>query len=330
MDGVDFPAAQMEAAAIKHQGGEWKTNLSPCMEYMSEGAVLQGIEILKNWSGVFPKANTWVGKNCGVPSLVVRIDCIVDADDVIRPYEIEERPCGLGLTGLCNQGFAENLKRVQASWPAIRWVQSQYRATDDELHFGPGLTLEEAVNHDGMLLVRSRPEETDFHQLEDRSVSSVSREGDKGYGLHFGWWDVISCMHDGDLDWYLTPALTTASVLKPVQGTRSRHIKVHLPHDQKRELQARGVPMRRSDTDSIPQLLKLIRGQPTSQMYRQPFVEPMRLTHQPSRNAIYRIFYGFNLATGDWEPLGGVWMALDSLIVHGTDQTVTGPLLFRE
>lgn len=330
MDGTDFPGAEASAGAIQHHAGAWKTNLSQEIEYLPEDAMLQGIEILKAWSSVFPVGNTWVGKNCSVPSLVVRIDCVVDASGAIKPYEIEERPCGLGLTGLCNPFFARNLAKVQASWPAIRWVQSQYRATDDELHFGPGLTLEEAIDHDGMLLVRSRPEETDFHQLEDRSVSSVSREGDKQYGLHFGWWDLISCAHDGDFDWYVTPALEQASVLKPVQGTRSRHIKVYLPPDLKQDLRVRGVPMRKSDTDSVSQLVKLIRSQPTSSMYRQPFVEPMRFTHEPSRNAIYRFFYGFDLATGDWKPLGGVWMALDSLIVHGTDQTVTGPLLFRE
>ncbi|GEM_PF-1428651 len=330
MDGVDFPGAEAPSGAIKHHGGEWRTNLSQEVEYMPTEAVFQGVEILKDWSRVFPVGNTWVGKHCGVPSLIVRIDCVVDVYNQIRPYEIEERPCGLGLTGLCNPAFAQNLKRVQASWPAIRWVQSNYRATDDELHFGPGLTLEEAKDHEGMLLARSRPEETEFHELEDRSVSSISHEGNKQYGLQFGWWDLVSSTHDGDLDWYISPALASASVLKPVQGTRSRHIKVHLPQGMKQELRERGVPMRKSDTDSIPQLLKLIRSQPTSQMYRQPFVEPMRLLHEPSRNAIYRMFYGFDLATGKWRPLGGVWMALDSLIVHGTDQTVTGPLLFRE
>jgi hypothetical protein len=88
-----------------------------------------------------------------------------------------------------------------------------------------------------------------------------------------------------------------------------------------------GVVITRRCIEPLSQVRRLVSKQPGKAMYLQPFVPPMRLEHAPGYNAIYRMYFGFDLVRLEWIPLHGVWMALASLIVHGTDKTMTGPLL---
>lgn len=320
--------ASEQSPPVAQKFGSWDTAFSPVREVMPKGAIEQCLDIISRWQCLFPLANTWVGQKHRVPSLFVRLDCVIAPDGEVKVYEVEERPCGFGLTASCNSSFAQRLVGVQQTWPAIRWVKSEHRHTDDELWFGQGLDLAEARNYDGCLLVRSRPEETAFHELEDRAVSSVSKEGDKNYGVDLGWWNTITVADDGSGSLVLSPSLPDAAVLKPTQGTRSRLIKVYLTTERRQNLRDRGFAV--NGSDSLTQLTKLVGKQPNRQMFCQPFVEPMLFLHQPGRNGIHRIFFGFNLETGAWVPLGGVWMALDDLIVHGTNRTITGALTVEE
>lgn len=303
-------------------------NLSPAEETMPEAAVEEGKEILARWAGIFPGANTWVAKEHGVPSLFVRLDCVVDSAGRLRIYEIEERPCGMGITMRVNPHFALRLTELKRRWPQFRSVKSDTRPTDDELWLGEPLSLAEAREHDGLLLVRSRPEEDQFHCLEDRAVSSVSEEGNKSYGETFGWWHPVTARPDDEPgSFYLEPAIAGPSVIKPRRGTRSRFVSVYVPKTEREQLRQR-IVFGSGECQGIAQIEKLVARQPNRAMYCQPLIEPMRLPHQPDFNCIYRFFYGFDPEKGQWVPLGGVWMGLDALIVHGTDRTVTGPLRF--
>lgn len=306
--------------------GSWKLDFNGHTEVMSGEAVEQSIELLSRWERIFPGGNTYVAREHGVPSLAVRLDCTVDADGKLHVFEVEERPCGFGLTRLCNPAFAERVDSLRTRWPEFRWVASDTRPTDDELWLGPALSVSEAHEYSGNLLLRGRPEEEIFHQFEHRAVSSVSCEGDKAYGVALGLWHRIEYVTDGEEGW-LTPQLPEACVLKPLQGTRSRLVKVYMSNAYASALRARGYSVSSRELESARQLEKLVSRQPERAMYCQPFILPMQLSHLPAHNMIYRMFFGFDPSTREWKPLHGVWMALDAFVVHGTNKTITGPLL---
>lgn len=305
----------------------WTMNLSPVEVTVPQGAVQEGVGLLERWAKLFPGKDTWVWAAHSVPSLITRIDGIVDDAGSLKCYEIEERPCGIGITANQQPRFRGLLASVMSSWPSLRWVSCKERPADDELWLGAPLSLAEARTHTGQLLVRSRPEQVEYHELEDRAVSSVSAEGDKAYGEVFGWWRKLTLAWDAEERAFgLSQSLPDPCILKPLRGTRSRFVRVFASVAHRERLRERGFAINSKDCDSVSQIVKLMRTGTGGAMYCQPLIEPMRLPHEPGKNAIVRIFYGYDLRAREWVPLGGVWMALDSLIVHGTDRTVTGPL----
>jgi len=317
---------------VRHGSGQaWEYAFSSQEELFPDTAISQAREYLSIWQGLF-SGDTWVKREHNVPSFIVRLDCVVH-DGELQVYEIEERPCGLGMIPLCNPFFGERLAAHLSKWPEIRWVAGPGRDTDDELAFGSPLSLQEALRYDGPLLVRSRPEDHEFHALENRSVSSISREGDKRYGVEMGWWDEITArmeFEDRDRVYVTDPSLSDPCVIKPRRGTRCNLVKVVMRAKQREALRDRGIIVGKGDCESPDQVAKLIFQQPHRTMYRQPLIVPLKLSHQPDKNAIFRMYFGYDPNAKEWTPLGGMWMALNSLIVHGTNNTVTGPLIFRD
>jgi hypothetical protein len=314
----------------------WTANVSNVVETVPQSAVQSLLGIIKKWQRLFPLANTWVGRQFGVPSLFVRADFVLHNGEA-RIYEIEDRPCGFGVATQINPFFFERATAIRQKWPEIRWVKSDYRVTDDEPFFGPPLTLEEAMAQvTAKVLVRSRPEESKYHVLEDRSVSTVSKEGDKRYGIPLGLWHPVTAKVEEGYDgrsssFYLDPPLTEPCVLKPTQGTRAKLVKVFYPHPHPQNKKPRtDVITGGGEIESIGRLTKLVSKQPCRQMFCQRFIPPMRFPHQSDKNGIYRLMFGFDPSTWDWKPLGGLWNALDRLVVHGTEETTLGPLVCEE
>jgi hypothetical protein len=327
---MNQPASSTEVR--RNTIGGWEANFSSVTESVTQNVVNRLIDILHQWQSIFPLANTWVGQEYKIPSLFVRLDFVIH-DGKVWVYEIEDRPCGLGFTSAINTFFAERAAAMKKKWPEIRWVKSAFRETDDEPFFGPPLSLEDALTGDyPHLLVRSRPEEVAYHPLEERSVSTVSEEGNKRYGTALKWWDIVTAHQNEDGRWYLDSPLQGPCVVKPVQGTRARLVMVHYPNQNPEATKKQSrtdIVTGGGEIRSVGALIKTIAQQPNRQMCVQPFIPPMRLPHQPHLNTIYRFLFGFDPVCREWVPLGGTWNALDRLIVHGTDRTVFGPLVFQ-
>lgn len=309
-----------EAATVTaHNFGIWTTPRSTDVETMPKGAIEQGLALVARWERLFPLGDTWVGREHGVPSLIVRLDCVVSPSGELGIYEVEERPCGIGMEWEVNPFFRSRFEPIRRTWPSFSWVQSPTRATDDVHWLGEPLALERALEGEELVLVRSRPEETDYHPLESRSISSVSREGCKAYGLALGLWDEVRARRNGDGEYELDPPLIDYSFLRPVQATRARGIYAHVPP---------GTRRRKSDKVSLSRLGRVVAQHGV--MYRQPFIPPMEFPHQRDRNGIYRFFIARDLARKRWVPVGGMWAASPSIIVHGNEDTIFGPLHFEE
>lgn len=281
--------------------GGWRFNTSLETEYFE--FVEEGKEILKKWERIFPKEKTWVQKNFGVPSLIVRMDCTV-YDGKLGIYEIEERPSQVGIARVINRQFAEILKKLMAEWPEFVAVISPRRGQkigDDGLwiqtiQYFP----EELPKNINKVIVRAEPTEVEFHCLQPKSVSTVTAKGNKSYGEKLGWWKKIrsgSC-----LPW------EEGFVLKPLQGSKMQNVEIWDPEQRPRS----------STRDQVLATLE------KNVMYCQPFLPPIK---KGGDWCMYRPFYGYSPKEKDWVPMGGIWVARSNLRVHGTRDAVFGPLL---
>lgn len=301
----------------------WEFNVHPHVEYLSPSVVEKSLDLVRRWAAVFPREETWVQQEHGVPSLFIRIDATLDDNGNPLVYEPEDRPCGMGAMSVMDPTFARILNTLQCEWPKFDWVSCAERNTDDVLWLGPPLSYEAAMTSKGLLLPRNRPEDSRYHPLVSRAVSTVATEGSKRCLEQLGLLRPTRWVVDPDEQGggYLKPTIDGPLVVKPAQGTRSREIQVFLDGKTwNRKKRAR-------DTLGLSALEKQIRS---GRFVCQPFFPPMPCDFLGSEylgwNMIYRYFFGFVPKTREWVCLGGLWMALDSLIVHGTNRSVSGLL----
>lgn len=321
----------------KRLSNGWEHFVSQSVEQFPAAAVVQAQAALAKWEGVFPRGTTWVGdaarSGIGKPSLFVRFDCMWDGEG-LGICEIEDRPCGIGSTSLLNPDFAERLAYLRKRWPAFSWVKDPTRLTDDELWLGPGLSLQDAIElkaeePGALFLVRSRPENASYHVLEDRAVSPVSKEGNKQYGEELGLWSKARYVQGAGLDdpGYLEPELQGSCFAKPPVCTRAYRITPYIE-----EADRSRVAYRKGECNSLRAVERL--AEKYHHIYIQPLIQPMHFKHLAAldsayekHNGLYRMYFGYDPGAQEWMPMGGLWAAAKSLIVHGAEKTVFGPLV---
>ncbi|MDO8524617.1 MAG: hypothetical protein Q7R99_03240 [bacterium] len=265
-------------------------------------------EIVKKWANLFSYEPTWVQKEYEVPSLIVRLDCVV-RDGELGVYEIEERPAGIGLATLINPEFKEILVSLRKKWPLFDVLASGKRRPNDDYLWATVISFSEAVvaNSSNPLLIRAEPEEKEFLQFEKRSVSSFSRKGDKSYGIHLGLWREVPS--EEDLPW------DKPFCLKPTQGSKARDVKIWLPKHSEKEIFSKGASSR-------SQILRVLNER--GKMYCQDFIPPMPWG---AMCRILRVFFAFDTEAKKWIPMGGFWNARPNLLVHGASDSVFGPVM---
>lgn len=275
----------------------------------------------------FNEEPTYVQQKHNLPSLITRIDCTVTDDDavisightdgwwdtvngVVQPYEVEERPAGMGVTAMFNPQFRGMWEVMQGLWPEFGVVIEPDRTWyDDDLIFPPSLVhFGPNPPGDGLLLVRAEREKPEYHVLAGRSVSTLRSEGDKSYGAKLGWWTLITSPAD------LPEKSTGHTVLKPLVGSRT-HGLIMAPSTN--ATKQRGMSTR----------ARLIRGleskiATSGGMYLQPWHPGLQAAGQ---NMALRIFYGYDPAKDRWLCLSGMWALRGSAVVHGAGDTIFGP-----
>ncbi len=317
----------LDISDVQLPGASWKLRVATHQEIFPKTAVYQAQKVLRDWSAVFPKGNTWVGREYGVPSLIVRLDCVVEENGTLKIFEVEDRPCGGGIASHVVPGFKDTVAALQKEWPPFQWVIGPNRETDDALWLGQGITLEQAKSMDGLLLVRSRPEDREFHCLEPRSVSTVQHEGDK------------RCCAEPPLSicsllkWIIDPSEQAGGyieglpggpfVVKPWKGTRAREVRVYLNGHTPNK-----INMQRKEKLSFGDLERWMKGQRLAVC--QPLIPPMQRSFLPQMNMICRAFFGYSPTKASYIPLGGLWMASRSLVVHGNSESISGPLMLED
>jgi hypothetical protein len=302
--------------------GPWNLNLHSKTLIVSENEKRVLLAYLSDWAKVYPKdPETLVQKNFAVPSVIVRFDYVV-SDQGVHVYEIEDRPALIPIGSIINPQFGEKIRicidkiRKNLGRPVSVVVSpSRFENSDDLLHhllptpiFDGVYSKIEDVPHDHVLIVRSERDEEEYYQFEDRSLSTVSEEGWKGYGVLLGLWKKI---YQPDVDF------DSSFVVKPNYGCRSDN--VHLFHPNRKSKGKHGFSTRGAVTKAIEE---------AKVHYIQEYFEPEHHDFLPEDfYLIRRVYFGFDVEINQYECIGGVYMARTCAKVHGASDTVTGSIL---
>jgi hypothetical protein len=282
-------------------------------------------------------------EDLGVHSIVIRADYFWKPQYGVQLCEIEERPAGFAVMCEVNAQFRPRFIRVlgmaerEFEKPLAFCISSDRRHDSDDVAFVEhyrwlgdtetgfhpknikifyGLPSSgELENH--IWWVRALRTEESYFDLEPRALSTISQEGDKEYGIPMGLWFKI------EANWRSVLPLELGCVLKPRHGSRlecsfivktSNH-KVGATND-KPSAGIHGLAAARRAIES------------GVVAYWQPFYPPERVPFlvSPDYGLLRRACFGFNFETGQFEPLGGVWVIHNTARIHGASNALFGPL----
>jgi|GEM_PF-1313147 len=300
--------------------GPWKLQIHRENLIVSETEKEVLSDVALRWAKIFPNdPKTLSHEAFSVPSVLIRFDYVV-VDGTISIYEVEDRPAFLAIGSLINWQFGEKLAdcidgiRKHLCRPVSILVSPSRLHNSDDLLFCKEVPLPifdgvasdiAELPADAALIVRSDRHESDYWHLEPRSLSTVSKEGWKGYGVPLGLWEPVS---PEGVDY------NSAFVVKPEYGCRSSD--VLLFHPERNSKGKYGFSTRTAIQNAVD----------TGRVkYVQPYAEP---EHHDFLGQNYflirRVYFGFDPASGTYACLGGVYMARTCAKVHGSSDAVTG------
>lgn len=298
-------------------GGLMFTTLSSARLVLSRHmATRLAEELIVPWEKHFPREDTWVQKELGKPSLLVRLDMVKRPDGSYGFYEVEERPMGIGIASLISHEFQTRARDMFIAWRGfyrpIAFVVSESRCgkcDDLVLKETLGLTVITGMpkrNGNTLYFVRAEPDEVEFHALSEHSVSTISTEGDKSYGVPLGLWKPIPQNHDA-LPW------TDGFALKPRQGSKMKH--VYLWH-----------PSRVKGIESKNKIKRVIDEGKVA--YYQEWLPPERYSlFQEDHFLVRRVYWGWDPRSTRWQCLGGLWNSRPNHRIHGATDSVFGEIV---
>jgi hypothetical protein len=291
------------------QIGQWHTIVSDRKEEFSTGARRQSVAILDQWKHEFPREKSWVQNEFGVPSLIVRLDCVVH-DDRVSLFEVEERPAGIGVTSQVNPVFSVRIAEAKKKWPKFNSLVSPLRKASDDPLWLDSVSLDDAMKDETLLLIRAEPEEQEYHQLLSRSVSTLMGKGDKSYGVGMRLWKKVSPADFNDFPWEI------GFCLKPLQGSKCRNVEIWHPMGNKTGIG--GISTRTRIRTTL---------ESHGHMYLQEFISPMIHPTDNCLKVIYRVFFAYSPDDRAYSVfLGGLWNARPNLKIHGASDTIMGPI----
>ncbi len=317
----------LETLKVAPPGREpWDTTILDLPRGITPTMAAHGQSIVESWVKVFPHEDTWVAKTHGVPSLLVRLDCVpTTGKSELQCFEVEDRPQALGLALRLNMQLHYRFEKVRPHWPKrIISVSAEDRRGGDDYLWATEVTLEEALaDHDSIVLTRCEPHQEQFWELADRSIAPIRTEGYKGYGATLGWWQRVTAGTE-------LPGVGSGYCLKPLYGSKAKDVMIVHPQcgpgSNGHKALANGRKVGGWSRNQAANHLAEHR-----QMYLQPFIAPIEehIGQYGAYNHMYRIFYAFNPTTREWVCLGGLWFARPApqLLLHGAKDAIIGPVV---
>ena len=273
------------------------------------------LSLIEKWQQVFPRENTFVQREYGVPSLMVRFDCVVNTQDKLQVYEVQEGCGGAGYAGAINDVFRKTRNHFKKEvWPRFKLLTPKSRVDHDDDMWLKRITLKKALQGDHLLQIRHPLRTLDEEQrslLVARSVMPWAFHSDKRYGVELGLWRPVFWTESNSgllLPW------NEGFTLKPMRSYGSRDVMSWNPQEKK------GRATR-------AQICAALEKHGT--MYLQPFIPPTPLSiNETTYHMVLRPFFGFDVEHKQWKPMHGIWVArpYPNLRIHGAPDTIMGPL----
>lgn len=277
---------------------------------------------------------TLAQKLVGLPTLFARADCVVLDNGTVIPYEIEERPRGLGY--ICTAGvvrsssITDHIGEITGNQArAVVLADDIHADRDDGMLFGlvHPLDLHTERGNRGPLISRMRPVRAKSElgellgpTLQGSSISTVMREGDKMSRVRQGLATVV----DGPED---LPPESMSFVLKPKQGTGAEDLLICLSALDKQILGIKSSHTR----DGAK---RLIESRLPGQLLIEPFIAPMqvRINNQPGHMIlrIYALISGSPQGVKTATVIGGMAVTRPTLVVHGASDAAQTRVLVSE
>lgn len=269
----------------------------------------------------------------GLPSLVVRVDCTINNNQVV-PYEMEDSPSGQGITHVLHKEvtgddfgakirnhYQENLGIL----PVVVVSEHRSHGTDDAIVLGDSNYVfgQTGVLPDEVpVIVKAIPGVPESHReylhLQDRAVAPLKTEGDKNYAVING--DLTPITDAGELLRDSSEELIS-QVLKTKLGSMAMGVSIFLDSKDRKIYGKRGIVSGSRLERDVESYSK------HSGALIQPFAPPIQLDNPEGRNnAILRVFVLLSNEDGDIKAraIGGCYVARSELIVHGASNAVGG------
>lgn len=303
--------------------GRQRIDLSP-----NEVNALEGV--VNAWEQAFLREkDTWVEQTADKPTLILRVEYALGQDRTLLAgnsgkhivqniFEIEERPAGIGITYANNPQFQQRFNQLHQIWKdtygPMAVVMSGRRGQRYDDHIwteGVGAKVVheadlETLDRQSLLLLRTDPEEKQFHRLSIRSISTVKNKGDKSYGTRMGLWKEISSIEN--LPW------ETGFAVKPAAGSKMKDVYLWHPNRKMEGISTR-TKIQKAVSDGLVR-------------YVQPWIAPEQPSFLPPQHyLIRRVFMGYNPQSQRWECLGGMWNARPCVRIHGASDALLGPIM---
>jgi hypothetical protein len=276
-------------------------------------------ERLPRWAKAYPRLEeTFAWGTLRVPTVIARFDYSVNQQSgMVNVYEIEDRPFGLALTAQLVPTFAARTRAVIAGLTTVTgrpvgvYVAPDRVANTDDMVLADSGIFDHVVDDvaaapsDTLLWVRAERTDESVRHLAHRSISTIASEGSKAYGLEMGMWERASAASIN---------FEQPFVLKPHAGCRCQGVEIWHP----------SAPKGIGGFSTRTRIMRAIESGTAA--YVQPFYEPEACPYIPGAWMIRRLFFGFNAYTSQWSVLGGMWIGRKNAKLHGSMDSVTGPL----
>lgn len=303
----------------KQSVGMWNFAFENTPLIMSPQEVGCLLDAIQKWEHVFGDEGNAARRVFGKPALLIRMDYALSPDNEVGIYEVEERPCGLGMGQQFHPYFWECFRKLFGRWSRetpIEVVISPHRKEScDDVHWAEALSI--PVHHtpdvslEGPLYwVRADPWERSYFRVIPASLTTISMEGNKEYGKTLGWWnDVPENLEE--LPW------EEGFALKPKQGSRCNVLLVKKSRDAREYM---GLHTRKRAEDDIKN---------GTYAYYQRWIHFEQPAFLPGHSMFRRVFFGWDPLENQWVCMGGFYNARPRFQarLHGATDAVFGPIL---
>jgi hypothetical protein len=264
---------------------------------------------------------TLAQKITGLPTMLARIDCSI-VDGTVQPFEIEERPNGIGITTALggsalqlNQLVRQHFMTLIGEVPQVIAPTERIGRIDDT--FTDVTVLEARHQTQRAVLLRTEPSQvTDEHDnLVSQSVSTARSEGSKGYRERTGHARRVSSIDQlGDE--------ADSMVVKGLQCSKAQHIDIVLSSEDRATFGKKGTVTRSRALRNAQEAIDR-----DGAVIVERFIPPIsaRLGDMHG-NMILRVFAAVSSAD-DIRVLGGVHVTRPELVVHGARNALHGLVL---